>query len=302
MYTYLFYQWMFLFFVYCFLGWCIESTIVSVSKRRLVNRGFLRAPMLPLYGSGACLILLLTLPYKDNLWLVYFSGLIGATILEYVTGWGMEALFKMKYWDYSNQRFQLHGRICLSSSLFWGVLSVALTEFIHPPIAQWMLRLNQTFVLVFSLCVALVMLCDTIISAKAALDLAKLLERLDTVRKEAERIHVQLEVLKENALEQLDSLKENAQEQLDSLKENAQEQLDSFKENAQEQLGSLKENAGEQLDALRLRLSELKEQQDNEYKKLGFFKSQLIKGHPSAYSKKFNTALKELRELLNSEH
>ena len=60
MYTYNLFQWMMFFFVYCFFGWCIESTIVSISKRRFVNRGFLRIPMLPLYGTGAVLILFLT--------------------------------------------------------------------------------------------------------------------------------------------------------------------------------------------------------------------------------------------------
>ena len=75
-----------------------------------MNRGFLQIPMLPLYGTGAVLILFLTIPVKEVLWLVYLIGAIGATILEYITGWAMESLFKMKYWDYSNQN---SGGFCL---------------------------------------------------------------------------------------------------------------------------------------------------------------------------------------------
>ena len=69
--------------------------------------------------------------------MVYISGVIGATILEYVTGWGMERLFKMKYWDYSNQHFQYKGHICLSSSIAWGFLSIAMVYGIQPQVERF---------------------------------------------------------------------------------------------------------------------------------------------------------------------
>ena len=79
-----------------------------------------RLPMLPLYGSGAVMMLWVSLPFQDSLILTYISGVIGATALEYVTGYVMERLFKIRYWDYSNQPFNVHGYICLSSSIAWG--------------------------------------------------------------------------------------------------------------------------------------------------------------------------------------
>lgn len=85
MYTYTWYQWLAFFYVYCFLGWIFESTYVSLKQKRLVNRGFLRLPMLPLYGSGAVMMLWVSLPVRDSLPLVYISGFIAATALEYVT-------------------------------------------------------------------------------------------------------------------------------------------------------------------------------------------------------------------------
>lgn len=275
MYNYNLFQWMMFFFVYCFFGWCIESAIVSVSKRRLVNRGFLRIPMLPLYGTGAILILFLTIPIREFPVLVYLIGTVGATVLEYVTGYAMEALFKMKYWDYSGHRFQLHGRICLSSSLFWGVLSVALTEYIHPPVERWILGISQPIVISVSCAAACIMLADTVISARAALDLAKLLERLSTVKEEMERLH-----------SQLDELRGNAQKQLEDIKESR----DNFNQ-------QLKDRA----ESIRKRLSELSEQRESELSHLGYFKSGLVKGHPTAYSKKFNAILHELRERLKIE-
>lgn len=299
MYTYNLFQWMMFFFTYCFFGWCIESTIVSVQKRHFVNRGFLRLPMLPLYGFGAILILWITLPYKNNLLLIYIGGLIGATILEYVTGWLMESLFKMKYWDYSNQKFQLHGRICLSSSLFWGVLSVVLTEFIHPPIEKWILTIPAVILTVVTIIIAIVMCVDIVISTKAALDLAKVLEHLSSVKEEIDTLRIQLEEFKTSAQEQIEEIRISAQEQIEEIKVSAQEQFQNMKENHEENILKTKDALKEHVEGIRKRLADLTEEREQEYKKLDFFKTQLIKGHPSSYSKKFNAALKELKEKIN---
>ena len=84
MYVYTPGQWALLFFFYCFCGWVWESCYVSARQRQWVNRGFLHGPLLPIYGSGAIIILFVTLPAADNLWLVYVLGMLAATLLEYV--------------------------------------------------------------------------------------------------------------------------------------------------------------------------------------------------------------------------
>ena len=128
-------QWMLVFYIYCFFGWCFESTYVSVfCLHRWVNRGFLTGPALPLYGSGALVILLATSPVRGSVWLTGLVGMAACTLLEYVTGVAMEAIFKVRYWDYSDKRFNFQGHICLQSSLAWGVLSVLVVNVIHPPI------------------------------------------------------------------------------------------------------------------------------------------------------------------------
>ena len=111
-------QWILYFYVYCFLGWIFESCYVSFRKKEWVNRGFLHGPFLPIYGSGAVMMLFVSEPFKDNLILTYFAGVLGATLLELVTGAVMEDLLKVRYWDYSNQKFNYKGYICLSSSGF----------------------------------------------------------------------------------------------------------------------------------------------------------------------------------------
>ena len=144
MYHYTAIQWLFFFYFYCFFGWCFESTYVSIKSRKLVNRGFMRGPFLPLYGSGAIMMLVVSMPFQDNLVMVYIAGCIGATVLEYVTGVTMEALFKVRYWDYSKNKFNFQGHICLGSSLAWGGLTILMTEVIHKPIEHLVLSIPDS--------------------------------------------------------------------------------------------------------------------------------------------------------------
>ena len=187
-------QWVLLFFFYCFCGWVWESCYVSVCQRRWVNRGFLRGPLLPIYGSGAIIILFVTLPVAGNLWLVWLLGMLAATALEYVTGAAMEALFKVRYWDYSKQKFNLNGHICLSSSIAWGFFSILLVKFIHPPIGRLLADVPARLVDPLALVLTAVFTVDVVQSVQAALDLREMLSRLTEENEELRRLAKRAEV------------------------------------------------------------------------------------------------------------
>lgn len=123
------------FFFYSFVGWIWESSYVSILTKRLTNRGFLTGPMLPIYGIGAVVMLCATYPVQSSDVGIFLLGLIAATMLEYVTGVVMEALFQVRYWDYSDKKFNIQGHICLSSSLAWGVFTLLLIRVVHPRIS-----------------------------------------------------------------------------------------------------------------------------------------------------------------------
>ena len=185
-------QWLLLFFCYCFLGWVWESCYVSVCQKRWVNRGFLHGPLLPIYGSGAIVILFLTLPVRHSPVLIYLLGMIGATVLEYVTGAVMERLFHVRYWDYSKHRFNLNGHICLSSSLAWGFFSLALVHWLHPPIERAVLWLPAFAAGPLAAALLVAFAVDTVQSVRDALDFRELLTELtessETLAKIQERL------------------------------------------------------------------------------------------------------------------
>ena len=208
MYHYTAVQWLFFFFFYCFFGWCFESTYVSICKRKFVNRGFIRGPFLPLYGSGAIMMLLVSAPVRDNLVLVFFAGCIGATALEYVTGVVMEALFKVRYWDYSHKRFNFQGQICLSSSLCWGALTVLMTRFLHPAVERLAFLIPPAALTALVTVVLVWFSVDFAFSFQAAMDLRDILVRTEQAKKELERMQKRLDVLIAVAGDEWDNRKE----------------------------------------------------------------------------------------------
>ena len=187
MYTYHFQEWLIFFCFYCVFGWCFESVYVSLVSRRPVNRGFLKGPWLPLYGSGAVVVLWLTLPFRTHPFMVYLVGALGATALEYVTGEAMVRLFKVRYWDYSNQKFQYKGHICLSSSIVWGFLSLLMVYVVHERVALLVFRIPGEIRLVLAFTVAICMACDTGAAFRRAMDLREVLLQAEQIRMELER-------------------------------------------------------------------------------------------------------------------
>ena len=187
MYSYHFREWLSFFYFYCIFGWCFESTYVSLKDRRLTNRGFLRGPWLPLYGSGAILVLWLTLPFQETPVLVYGVGALGATALEYVTGEAMVRLFKVRYWDYSSQKIQYKGHICLSSTIAWGFLSLLMVYVVHKPVEQFIFWIHEEVVSVLTFGITVCIVYDFSNAFRDAMDLRAMLIQAEQLCAELEQ-------------------------------------------------------------------------------------------------------------------
>ena len=118
--------------IYSILGWVWESSYVSVKQKKLVNRGFVTGPVCTIYGVGAVGVYLVLHPLSGNWLALYFGGVVVATALEYFTAMIMERLFHTSWWDYTNKKYNLHGRICLGSSVAWGFFTLIMFFVLHP--------------------------------------------------------------------------------------------------------------------------------------------------------------------------
>ena len=188
-------QWLFIFYTYCFLGWCFESANVSIRSRQFINRGFIRGPFLPLYGSGATMMYIVSLPFQDNVMLTYIAGCIGATALEFVVGVIMDTLFDVRYWDYSKRKFNYKGHICLRSTIVWGFLTIFMTKVIHQPIEAFMLSIPPNILGYITFILTVYIAGDFALSFKAALDLRDVLAKMQRVKEELERMQKRLDVI-----------------------------------------------------------------------------------------------------------
>ncbi|MBO5378384.1 MAG: putative ABC transporter permease [Ruminiclostridium sp.] len=164
MFHYEWYRLLFLFFIFCNIGWVIESSIESLYRRRFINRGFLNGPYIPIYGFGGMTILICCMPFRHNGFLVYIVGVLSCTALEFFVGWVMETIFQKQFWDYSMLKFTYKNRISLIPSLFWGLLSLFLVYVLYAPVDKLANFVSAEFAMIYDLIFAVVMLVDIVIS------------------------------------------------------------------------------------------------------------------------------------------
>ena len=131
------------FIVYSFLGWIMESIVRSIAEKKIINTGFLIGPICPIYGIGAIIITSFLSQFQNNLILLFIIAIVVLTTWEYLVGIILEKMFNTKYWDYSDQKFNFQGRICLVNSICWGVLAVVFIKYIHPSVQQIISRIDS---------------------------------------------------------------------------------------------------------------------------------------------------------------
>ena len=296
------FEWLLFFYTYSFLGWVFESCYVSIRKKRWVNRGFLKGPFLPIYGGGAVMMLFVSYPFKENLILTFFAGAVGATLLELVTGMLLEAIFKVRYWDYSNQKFNYKGHICLSSTIAWGFFTIGMNEVLHPGIIGILALLPERPVRIVMGLVTCFLLTDITISVREALDLRNLLVGMEDMRKEMllmrRRVDVIIACMDDSfrefveahpGLEHMEEIYKSVEKRYVKIRQSLPS-FDKMPNNQKQELRELKE-----------KFSQLKEKHLRLQKKGGSSLKSRILGNPSMVSKHYKISLETLKEWIKEE-
>ncbi len=140
------------FIVYSFLGWAYESLYYSFQLKKLVNAGFLRGCICPIYGI-ACVGNILLLSNTESNFVVFCISMTVISSIEYVVSFVLEKVFGKRWWDYSKWPMNINGRISVLTSVSFGVMSLIQLKLIHPPLSQLILTLSektiQTVILFF---------------------------------------------------------------------------------------------------------------------------------------------------------
>lgn len=209
------------FIIYSFGGWVIESLYKTILTKKAVNSGFLYGPFCPIYGFGALIMQLCLSDFKENILLLFILGFFILSIWEYIVGFLLEKTFKTKYWDYSNNKFNIHGRVCLLNSFFWGILGVIFTVFIHPPVQILIESMKVELLIYIEIILFVIILIDYITSVikvyNINLSLNKFAEITKSIKQEIEKFREYAEnKAKEN--EKLQSIIEELKQKQETLK------------------------------------------------------------------------------------
>lgn len=142
-----FYYLFWIFIVGCVAGWIIEGIFTFVRYGALINHSALvLGPFNVAYGFGTCLLSILLAKYKDDNYFKIFSiGFLGGTVLEYIMSWGMELVLGFTAWDYSSKFLNINGRVCLTYSIFWGILAIFWIKLIYPYLMKLIEKIDFSF-------------------------------------------------------------------------------------------------------------------------------------------------------------
>lgn len=172
------------FMIYSFLGWVMESIVRSISEKKLINTGFLKGPICPIYGIGAIILFLFLGRFENKPVLLFFIAILLLTIWEYLVGVLLEKMFHTKYWDYSDQKFNFQGRICLVNSICWGILGVVFIKYIHPFIQQIISKVDSNLLYYVISIVTIIFFVDMIVSIVKVKNIKVTLEKIEELNKE----------------------------------------------------------------------------------------------------------------------
>lgn len=321
-----FYELVWIFIIYAFIGWCTEVSYAALDRGIFVNRGFLNGPYCPIYGCGVVIVVAALTPLKDNLLILFAGSFLLTSILEYITGFILEKVFHNKWWDYSNKPFNLHGYVCLKFSIYWGLACTFIMDVIHPIIYKGITMIPHILGVVL-LCI--IMSAFAVDCGVTVTTILKFNKRLKVMDEMAAKIHKLSDEIGENIYENVTTAVEKSEEfqetheelltKISDTKENlmdlpstAKEKIASTAASAREKLSESAENINvkekiaaykENREAARLAKQREKEELERRYKELfaekNFGFKRLMKAFPDMTSREQNESLEKYKKYFN---
>lgn len=177
------------FFIYAFLGWVIEVSYHTVTKGRFINRGFLAGPYCPIYGFGAIAVIFFLTDIGEKSRLILFLGsMFIASLIEFIAGFLLEKIFHERWWDYSNNKLNIGGYICLEFSIIWGVFCFLLYEVAHPMIRKLVGIIPDMALNYIAISLVIVMTLDLIATINTLIGLNKEFKAIEKISKDIKKV------------------------------------------------------------------------------------------------------------------
>lgn len=229
-----FYEVIWIFIIYAFLGWCSEVAYAATEKGIFVNRGFLNGPYCPIYGFGVLIIVVILTPLKDNLLILFIGSFFLTSILEYFTGLILEKAFHNKWWDYSDKPFNIKGYVCLKFSILWGLACSFIMLVLHPVIYRFIKMIPY---LLGNFLLSIILIClsvDITVTVSTIIKLNRRLELLNDIAGKLKEISNEIgENVYENVMDVIEK-RENFEESHIEMMEEIEKRKKKIREDQKE--------------------------------------------------------------------
>ena len=254
-----------LFFIYAILGWIIETTLVSIEKRKFVNRGFLIGPYCPIYGFGGLAITILLKNYtKDPIVLFLMAVICG--ILEYFTSYIMEKIFKARWWDYSAKKYNINGRICLETVVPFGILGCLVMYVLNPITFKYLNMLSNSMLNIISAICFTIFITDNIVSYNVissftktvkTINVGKIKDNTEEITKKVREVLIGKSFFNKRLMEAYPNLQAKIKEKARQIAQKAKEvktemsdKVESMKEKITQSASEIKDNIGDKVEEM----------------------------------------------------
>ena len=261
-----FYELVWIFIIYAFIGWCTEVSYAALDTGKFVNRGFLNGPYCPIYGCGVVIVVAILTPLKENLLILFAGSFLLTSVLEYITGYILEKVFHNKWWDYSDKPFNIKGYVCLKFSIYWGLACTFIMDIIHPIIYAAIRFIPCVLGVVLLSIIMCVFAADCIITVTTILKFNKRLKVMDEMAASIHRLSDEIgENIYENVtdvIEKSEKFQETHVELMDKIsetKENIYGLPQTAKDKLAETTGAAKDKLAETTGAAKDKLVETRE-------------------------------------------
>jgi len=287
----MFYQLLMFFFIYGFIGWCLEVCYNALEQGEWSNRGFLNGTICPIYGIGVVVVLYILEPISEFGPLLFVGGVVLCSTIELITGYVMERIFHQRWWDYSNEKFNIGGYICLKFSLYWGVGVVFVVKLVQPTIQRFVDWIPYEAGLVALTIAMIVFAVDLIDTFRTVIGINR---ELETVHEAASAIRRVSDGLSERlfegtirAVEEKEGLEQKIQERREGLEEKVQGSREELE--LQMALGRAE---------LESKAAELRNRAEDMARKLKRGQARMLRAFPNMRSTRYEADMATVRELI----
>ncbi|GAA0123194.1 putative ABC transporter permease [Clostridium faecium] len=256
------------FIIYSFIGWCLEVLYHLYSSKKFVNRGFLHGPICPIYGSCGALMAWFLTPIVNNPVYLFLGGFILATTIEYITGYLLEKLFGTRWWDYTDDKFNIKGYVCLRFSIYWGIISIFVMRVVHPRIEAFVYSIPLFLSETLYTLILILFVVDFTLTINNLIEFNNILKELNNI---ADDIRGNLIEMRNELVDNINDIKDNIEDKREEINAKFDFKNANFKRYSEKVM-----------------------------KRLKFKHKSLLKAYPNVKSRKFNDILEYIKSRKNN--